>query len=78
MILVKTDHPYLREECHRWYQSITGVMHHVQSYFRKPTVRKHLEAHIRTILVLIGGKLTGFYFLHLLYAIYYSVTTYLR
>jgi hypothetical protein len=32
-----------------------------------------LDAHIRTIIVLTGGKLTGFYFLHLL-----SVTTHQR
>jgi hypothetical protein len=37
-----------------------------------------LGAHTRTIVVLTGGKLTWFYFLHLLYAIYYSVTTHLR
>jgi hypothetical protein len=41
-------------------------------------VRIWLNAHIRTIVALIGGKLTGFYFLHLLYATYYSVTTHLR
>jgi hypothetical protein len=46
--------------------------------FVKPTVRKRLDAHIRTIVVLTGGKLTENYFLHLLYAIYYSVTTHLR
>jgi hypothetical protein len=32
-----------------------------------------LDAHIRTIVVLTGDKLTVFCFLHLLYAIYYSV-----
>jgi hypothetical protein len=41
--------------------------------FLKPTVRIRLDAHIRTIVVLTSGKLTGFYFLYLLYAIYYSV-----
>jgi hypothetical protein len=45
--------------------------------FPKTVVRKHIDAHIRTIVVLIGGKLTGIYFLHLFYAIYYSVTTHL-
>jgi hypothetical protein len=35
--------------------------------------RIHLNTHIRTIVVLIGGKLTGFYFLHL-----FSVTMHLR
>jgi hypothetical protein len=29
-------------------------------------VRIHLDAHIRTIVVLTGGKLIGIYFLHLL------------
>jgi hypothetical protein len=28
-----------------------------------PTVSKYLDAHIRTIIVLTGGKLTGFYFM---------------
>jgi hypothetical protein len=41
-------------------------------------VRKHLDAHIRTIVVLTSVKLAGFYFLHLLYVIYYSITTHLR
>jgi hypothetical protein len=41
-------------------------------------VRKYLDAYIRTIVVLTGGKLAGIYFLHLLYTIYYSVTTHLR
>jgi hypothetical protein len=46
--------------------------------FSKTTVRKHLDAYIRTIVVLTGGKLTRIYFLHLLYLIYYYVTTHLR
>jgi hypothetical protein len=41
-------------------------------------VRIRLDTHIRTIVVLTGGKLTGIYFLHSLYAIYYSVMTHLR
>jgi hypothetical protein len=40
-------------------------------------VRIRLDAHIRTIVVLTGGKLTGFYFMSLLYVIYYSVTMHL-
>jgi hypothetical protein len=68
MILFRIDHPCSRVRRHRWYQSITDVIHHVQSYFQKHTVRKHLEAHIRTIVVLTGGKLTEFYFPHLLNA----------
>jgi hypothetical protein len=46
--------------------------------FLKTTVRICLDAHISTIVVLLGGKLTGFYFLYLLYAIYYYVVTHLR
>jgi hypothetical protein len=41
--------------------------------FSKTVVRKQLDAHIRTIVVLTGGKLSGIYFMHLLYAIYFSV-----
>jgi hypothetical protein len=71
MILVKTNHPCLRVGCYSWYQSITGVTYYIWLYFRKPTVRIHLDAHIRTIVVLTGGKLAGIYFLHLLFAIYF-------
>jgi hypothetical protein len=56
MILIKTNHPYLRVGCHRWYQSIMDIIHRVRSY-------------LGTIVVLIGGKLTGFDFLYLLYVI---------
>jgi hypothetical protein len=41
-------------------------------------VLKHLYVHIRTIVVLTGGKLIGFYFLHLILVIYYSVMTHRR
>jgi hypothetical protein len=34
--------------------------------FLKTAVRRHLDAHIRTIVVLSGGKLIGIYFLYLL------------
>jgi hypothetical protein len=77
MILIRTNHPCLRVEHHSYYQSIMGVIHRVRSYFWKHTMRKHLDAHIKTIVVLIGGKLTEFYFMYLFYAIYYSVTTHL-
>jgi hypothetical protein len=78
MILVRNNHPYVRVGCYNWYQSITCVIYRVRSYFQKPTMRIHLDAHIKTIVVLIGGKLTGIYFLYLLYTIYYFVTTHLR
>jgi hypothetical protein len=72
-ILVRTDHPCLGVGCHNWYQSHTSIIWHWRSYFRKPTERICFNAHIRTIVVLTGGKLTGIYFLYLL-----SVTTHLR
>jgi hypothetical protein len=55
-----------------------GIIHHVRSYFQKSTMGIRLDAHTRTIIVLTIGKLTGFYFLPILYAIYISVTTHLR
>jgi hypothetical protein len=55
-----------------------GIIHHVRSYFQKPIVGIHLEAYIRTIVVLIGGKRTVIYFLYLLSTIYFSVTTHLQ
>jgi hypothetical protein len=36
-----------------------------------------LVAHIRTIIVLAGGKLIEFYFLYILVVIYYSIMTHL-
>jgi hypothetical protein len=41
-------------------------------------VRIRVDAHIRTIVVLTCGKLTGIYFLYLLSAIYFSVMMHLR
>jgi hypothetical protein len=46
--------------------------------FLKTAVRICLDAHIRTIVVLTGGKLTWIYFLYLLSVIYFFVTTHLR
>jgi hypothetical protein len=69
-ILVRTNHPCLRVGRHCWYQSLMSIIPHQWSYFRKPMVRIHIDEHIRTIVVLTGGKLTWIYFLHLL-----SVTT---
>jgi hypothetical protein len=40
-------------------------------------VRICLDAHIRSIVVLTGGKLIGIYLLYLLYVIYFSITTHL-
>jgi hypothetical protein len=40
-------------------------------------VRICVDAHIRTIVVLTGGKLTGIYFLYLRSVIYFSVMTHL-
>jgi hypothetical protein len=63
MILLRTNHPCLRVGRHSWNQSLTGIIHRVRFYFRKPTVRIHLVAHIMTIVVLTGDKLTEIYFL---------------
>jgi hypothetical protein len=78
MILVRTNHPCSSVRRHRWYQSIKSIIHSVRSYFREHVVLKHLYVHIRTIVVLTGGKLIGFYFLHLILIIYYSVMTHRR
>jgi hypothetical protein len=77
-ILVRTDNPCLRVGCHSWYQKHTSIIQHWRPYFWKPTVRIRFNARIGTIVVLIGGKLTGIYFLYLISAIYFSVTTHLR
>jgi hypothetical protein len=77
-ILVRTDHPCLGVGCHSWYQGHTSIIRRGQPYFRKPMVRIHFNARIRTIVVLTGGKLTGIYFMYLLFAIYFSVMTHLR
>jgi hypothetical protein len=68
MILVKTNHPCLNVGHHSWYQSLMSIIRRLRLYFQKPTVRIHLDAHIRTIVVLTGGKLTRIYFLPLPYA----------
>jgi hypothetical protein len=65
-ILVRTNHPCLRVGRHSWYRSLMRIIPRWQPYFWKPTVRICLDDHIRTIVVLIGGKLTWIYFLHLL------------
>jgi hypothetical protein len=66
MILVWTDHPCLRVGRHRWYLSHYGYNTSSTVLFLKTAVRIRIDAHIRTIVVLTGGKLIGIYFLHLL------------
>jgi hypothetical protein len=78
MILIRTDHPYLRVGRHNWYQSHYGYNTSCTVLFSKTAVRICLDSHIRTIVVLTSDKLTGIYLLYLLYAIYFSVTTHLR
>jgi hypothetical protein len=65
MILVRTDHPCLRVGRHRWYQSHYGYNTSCMILFSKTAVGMLLDAHIRTIVVLTGGKLTRIYFPHL-------------
>jgi hypothetical protein len=73
MILFRTDHPCLMVEHHSWYQSHYGYNTLCAVLFLKTVMRTRLDAHIRTIVVLTGDKLTGIYFLYLLYAIYFFV-----
>jgi hypothetical protein len=78
MILVRTDHPCLRVGHHSWYQRHYGYNTSCTVLFSKTVVRISLDAHIRTIVVLTGGKLTGIYLMYLLYAIYFFVIMHLR
>jgi hypothetical protein len=71
MILLRTDHPYLRVGRHGWYQSHYGYNMSRTILFLKTTVKIRLDAHIRTIIVLTGGKLIRIYFLYLHSAIYF-------
>jgi hypothetical protein len=50
-----------------------GIIHRIQFYFLKTAMRIRLDVRMRTVVVLIGGRLTGIYFLYLLF-----VTTYLH
>jgi hypothetical protein len=77
MILVRTDHPCLRVGRHSCYQSHYGYNTSSTTLFLKIAVRIRLDAHIKTIVVLTGDKLTWIYFLYLLSAIYFSVMTHL-
>jgi hypothetical protein len=77
MILVATNRPFKGQGCHRWYQSHYGYNTSHTILFSKTRLRIRLDVHIRTIIVLTGGNLTGTYFLYLLSAIYFSVMTHL-
>jgi hypothetical protein len=63
MILVRTGHTCLRVGRHSWYQSHYGYNISRTVLFLKTAERIRLDAHIRTIVVLTGGKLTKIYFL---------------
>jgi hypothetical protein len=69
MIPVATNQACLRVGCHSWYQSHYKCNTSRTIIFVK-TIRLRVMicvyAHIRTIVVLTGGKLTEFYFPHLL------------
>jgi hypothetical protein len=71
MILVRTDHPCLGWDVTAGIRAIMGILRYVWSHFFKSPVRIRLDAHIRTIVVLTGGKVTEIYFLYLLTAIYF-------
>jgi hypothetical protein len=67
MILVVTNHPFEGQGRHRWYQSHYGYNISCTILFFKTVVRIRVDAYIRTILVLTGGKLIGLYFLYFFY-----------
>jgi hypothetical protein len=54
-------HPTPINLTHNWYQSHYGYNTLRTVLFLKTTVRIRLDAHIRTIVVLIDGKLTVIY-----------------
>jgi hypothetical protein len=56
MILVMTHHPCLRVGCHRWYQSYYGYNTSCTVLFAKTNGEETLRSHIRTTVVLSGGK----------------------
>jgi hypothetical protein len=62
MILVWTNRPFKGGDITSGIRAITGVIHRLWSYLRKPTVRKHLNTRIITIVILTDGKITGIYF----------------
>jgi hypothetical protein len=62
MILVRSDHSCLRVRRHRWYQSHYEYNTSRTILFLKTMVKILLDAHIRTKVVLTGGKLTWIYF----------------
>jgi hypothetical protein len=66
MIWVRTGHPYLRVGRHSLYQSHYGYNTSRMIQFLKTVVRICLDAHIKTIVVLTGGKLIGIYLPYLL------------
>jgi hypothetical protein len=63
MILVKTNHLFEERGCRRWYQNHYEYNTLCTVLFSKTAVRIRLDAHIRTVVVSTGGKLTGIYFL---------------
>jgi hypothetical protein len=67
MILVRTDHLCLRVGRHSWYQSHYEYNTSRMALFSKIMVRIRLDAHIRTIIILTGDKLTVIYFMYLLF-----------
>jgi hypothetical protein len=71
MILVWTNRPFEGPGHHSWYQSHYWYNTSCTVLFSKTAVRIRVDAHIRTIVVLTGVKLTGIYFLYLLSGIYF-------
>jgi hypothetical protein len=55
-----------------------AIIHHVRSYFQKPMVRIRVDDHIRTIVVLTGGKLIEIYFPQFSFCNLHSIMTHIR
>jgi hypothetical protein len=74
MIRVSTDHPNLRVGCHSWYQSITGVIHHVRAIFSKTYGEETLRCPYKDYSSLNRWQANW----NLLSTIYFPVMTHLR
>jgi hypothetical protein len=78
MILVMTDHPCLKVGRHKWYQSLTGIIHRVRSYFRKIYSEDTLTCSYKDYNSLNRWQANRVLLSALLSANYFSVTMRLR
>jgi hypothetical protein len=78
MILVMTDHPCLKVGRHKWYQSLTGIIHRVRSYFWKNYSEDTLTCSYKDYNSLNRWQANRVLLSALLSANYFSVTMRLR